>query len=132
MDFIEIQRLIYERMKTLDYPILDDYALYEEAEMPYVILSDLVLADNDTKNTEGLVVNQYVNIFSSYQGKKEVLEMAQRVSEVMNFRTDNIFVKQGKTTIMAETSNKGLFVSDRKYDKYYHAVLIFKIYIYEE
>ena len=129
MNLADIQKLIYEKMTQLRYPILDDYALYDEAEPPYIILSDLVLMENDTKTTDGMVVQQYINIFSTYQGKKEILDIVQEVSEVMNFTEGSIYTKQGKTTIMGETSNQGLFVSDRKYDKFYHAVMIFKIYI---
>ena len=129
MNLADIQKLIYEKMTQLRYPILDDYALYEEAEPPYIILSDLDFSDNDTKTTEGMIVKFTAHIFSTYQGKKEILDIVQEVSEVMNFRTDSIYIKQGKTTIMGETSNQGVIVSDRKYDKFYHAVMIFKIYI---
>ena len=122
MNLIEIQKLIYEKMNELRYPILDDYSLYEEAEPPYVILSDLVLAENNTKNTDGMIAQQYINIYSTYQGKKEILDIVQEVGEVMNFSTDSVYTKQGVTTIMGETSNQGLFVSDRKYDRFYHAV----------
>ncbi len=130
MNLSDIQKLIYEKMTQLKYPVLDDYALYDQAEPPYVILSDLVLVDNDTKTTDGIIAQQYVNIYSTYQGKKEILDIVQEVGEIMNFSTDSVYTKQGKTTIMGETSNQGLFVSDRKYDKFYHAVMIFKIYIY--
>lgn len=136
MNLLDVQKLIYENIKQLEYkynekyPVLDDYSLYQEANPPYVILSDLVVVENDTKTTEGMVVQQYIHLYSTYQGKKEILDMIQKVSEVMNFSTDSVYTKQGKTTIMGETSNQGLFVSDRKYDKFYHAVMIFKIYIY--
>lgn len=129
MNLSDIQKLIYEKMTQLRYPVLDDYALYEEAEPPYVILSDLVLVENNTKNTDGMIAQQYVNIYSTYQGKKEILDIIQEVGEVMNFSDGSVYTKQGTTTIMGETSNQGLFVSDRKYDRFYHAVMIFKIYI---
>lgn len=87
-------------MNELRYPILDDYSLYEEAEPPYVILSDLVLAENNTKNTDGMIAQQYINIYSTYQGKKEILDIVQEVGEVMNFSTDSVYTKQGVTTIM--------------------------------
>ena len=129
MNLSDIQKLIYEKMTQLRYPILDDYALYDQAEPPYIILSDLVLVENNTKNTDGMVVQQYINIYSTYQGKKEILDIVQEVGEAMNFSEDSIYTKQGKTTIMSNTGNQGLFASDKKYDKYYQAVMIFKIYI---
>lgn len=133
MNLADIQKLIYEKMTQLRYPVLDDYALYDAAEPPYVILSDLDFSEDNTKNTDGMVVKFTAHVFSTYQGKKEILDIVQEVGEVMNFTTkinDNIiYTKQGKTTVMGETSNQGLFVSDRKYDKFYHAVMIFKIYI---
>ena len=129
MNLSDIQKLIYEKMNKLRYPILDDYALYEEAEPPYIILSNLILTENNTKNTDGMIAQQYINIYSTYQGKKEILDIVQEVGEVMNFSDGSVYTKQGTTTIMGETSNQGLFVSDRKYDRFYHAVMIFKIYI---
>lgn len=129
MNLSDIQKLIYEKMTQLKYPILDDYALYEEAEPPYIILSDLVLVENNTKTTDGMIAQQYINIYSTYQGKKEILDIIQEVSEVMNFADGSVYTKQGKTTIMSDTGNKGFFASDKKYDKYYQAVMIFKIYV---
>lgn len=129
MNLSDIQKLIYERMSQLRYPVLDSYSLYDEAEPPYIILSDLELIENNTKTTNGIVAQQYISIHSTYKGKKEILDIIQEVSEVMNFNIDSIYTKQGKTTIMSDSDNKGLFASDKKYDKSYHAVMIFKIYI---
>lgn len=123
MDLIEIQKIIYDKLKELKYPVVDDFVLYQETPPPYIQLSSLYISENNTKVEEGLYVEQYINIYSDYRGKKEILEIAQEVSEVMNFRTDSIYVKEDRKSIILDT--------DKNNNRFYHAVLIFKIYIQE-
>lgn len=123
MDLIEIQKIIYDKLKELKYPVVDDFVLYQETTPPYIQLSSLYISENNTKVEEGLYVEQYINIYSDYRGKKEILEIAQEVSEVMNFRTDSIYVKEDRKSIILDT--------DKNNNRFYHAVLIFKIYIQE-
>jgi hypothetical protein len=123
MDLIEIQKIIYDKLKELKYPVVDDFVLYQETTPPYIQLSSLYISENNTKVEEGLYVEQYINIYSDYRGKKEILEIAQEVSEVMNFRTDSIYVKEDRKSIILDI--------DKNNNRFYHAVLIFKIYIQE-
>lgn len=123
MDLIEVQKIIYDKISELKYPVVDDFVLYQETTPPYIQLSSLYISENNTKVEEGLYVEQYINIYSDYRGKKEILEIAQEVSEVMNFRTDSIYVKEDRKSIILDT--------DKNNNRFYHAVLIFKIYIQE-
>ena len=77
MDLLEVQRIIYERISLLNYTIVDDFAIYQQANTPYIQISDLYINDDNTKNTEGMVVEQYISVYSSYKGKKEILEIIQ-------------------------------------------------------
>ena len=123
MDLIEIQKIIYDKLKELKYPVVDDFVLYQETTPPYIQLSSLYISENNTKVEEGLYVEQYINIYSDYRGKKEILDIAQEVCEVMNFRTDSIYVKEDRKSIILDI--------DKNNNRFYHAVLIFKIYIQE-
>jgi prolyl oligopeptidase PreP (S9A serine peptidase family) len=125
IDLVDVQKLIYDRMSQLPYQVVDDYVLYQEVKPPFVQLGQLVIRDNDTKNTEGLVVEQYVNAISTYQGKKEILEMVQEVSELMKeleYEGYSIFIEEDDRTIIMDTDDNG--------NKFYHAVLIFRLNIY--
>lgn len=125
IDLIEVQKLIYNRISQLSYTIVDDFALYSETKTPYIQLSNLYISNNNTKNTEGLEVEQYINIYSSYKGKKEILQISQEASQVMNGKVTNekynIYIEEDTKTIMLDFDENG--------NRFYHAVLIFKIHI---
>ena len=125
MDLLEVQRIIYERISLLNYTIVDDFALYQEANTPYIQLSSLYINDDNTKNTEGMVVEQYISVYSSYKGKKEILEITQEISNIMKDRMTNedysIYIEEDRKTIMLDFDNNG--------NKFYHAILIFRLYI---
>lgn len=125
IDLIEIQKLIYDRLKTLPYSVVDEFTLYQEVEPPFVQLGSLYMEDNNTKNSEGMIATQYINIYSTYRGKKEILEISQAVSNVMKNRmkydTYSIYIKEDRKTIMLDT--------DKNDNRFYHAVLIFNLHI---
>ena len=125
VDLIEIQKLVYDRLSTLEYPVVDEFTLYEETEPPYIQLGSLYISDNNTKNSEHMIVQQYINIYSAYAGKKEILEISQAVSEVMKdkmvYEEYTIYIKEDRKTIMLDM--------DKNDNRFYHAVLIFNLHI---
>ena len=138
VDLIEIQKLVYDRLSTLEYPVVDEFTLYQEVEPPFIQLGSLYINDNNTKNSEHMIVQQYINIYSAYAGKKEILEISQAVSEVMknemeyatnyidinnNLKdvTYSIYIKEDRKTIMLDMDKNG--------NRFYHAVLIFNLHI---
>ena len=138
IDLIQIQKMVYERLSQLPYSVVDDYVLYQEVEPPFVQLSSLYIENDNTKNTDGLEVEQYINIYSTYKGKKEVLEISQEVSELMKEKMEyttnyvdienrmqekiySIYIEEDRKTIMMDMDGNG--------NKFYHAVLIFRLKI---
>ena len=138
VDLIQVQKLVYDRLSTLEYPVVDEFTLYQEVEPPYIQLGSLYISDNNTKNSEHMVVQQYINIYSAYAGKKEILEISQAVSEVMKDKmeyatnyidinnnlkdvTYSIYIKEDRKTIMLDM--------DKNNNRFYHAVLIFNLHI---
>lgn len=129
IDLIEIQKLIYDRLSQCSYTLVDEFTTYQEAIPPYCQMGDLYITEDSTKVEEGLEVEQYVNLYSNYRGKKQILEMIQEVNKVMNFKTIitneevtySVYVTTERSTIMLDT--------DRNGNQFYHAVLIFIIHI---
>ena len=138
IDLIKVQKLVYDRLNTLEYPVVDEFTLYQEVEPPFIQLGSLYISDNNTKNSEHMVVQQYINIYSAYAGKKEILEISQAVSEVMKDKmeyatnyidinnnlkdvTYSIYIKEDRKTIMLDM--------DKNNNRFYHAVLIFNLHI---
>ena len=125
IDLIQVQKLVYDRLSTLEYPVVDEFTLYQEVEPPYIQLGSLYISDNNTKNSEHMVVQQYINIYSAYAGKKEILEISQAVSEVMKdkmvYEEYTIYIKEDRKTIILDM--------DKNDNRFYHAVLIFNLHI---
>lgn len=127
VDLIKIQKLIFDKISQLSYSIVDDFALYQETNTPYIQLSNLYIDNDNTKNTEGLEVEQYINVYSSYKGKKEILQIVQAISSVMNGNANitnenySIYIEEDTKTIMLDFDENG--------NRFYHAVLIFRIHI---
>ena len=138
IDLIKVQKLVYDRLSTLEYPVVDEFTLYQEVEPPFIQLGSLYINDTNTKNSEHMIVQQYINIYSAYAGKKEILEISQAVSEVMKDKmeyatnyidinnnlkdvTYSIYIKEDRKTIMLDMDKNG--------NRFYHAVLIFNLHI---
>ena len=125
IDLIKVQKLVYDRLNTLEYPVVDEFTLYQEVEPPFIQLGSLYINDTNTKNSEHMIVQQYINIYSAYAGKKEILEISQAVSEVMKnemvYEEYTIYIKEDRKTIMLDM--------DKNDNRFYHAVLIFNLHI---
>ena len=81
----EYQRKLYEKMKEIGYKVFDEVPADEE--LPLVTISDYTLEEGSTKNDD-YIFTQKIDIYSLYEGKKQVNEMASnviaKVKEVAN------------------------------------------------
>ena len=81
----EYQRKLYEKIKEIGYKVFDEVPADEE--LPLVTISDYTLEEGSTKNDD-YIFTQKIDIYSLYEGKKQVNEMASnviaKVKEVAN------------------------------------------------
>ena len=134
INFIDIQEAIWKTMSTITkYPVLD-YVEFDSVNPPIIRLGNIYFDDNSVKNNEGIKVQQYVNIYSTYSGKKEAIEMMDEVDKAMKSLTidgHDVRVKQGNLRIYVDKDRTGSIFQrmDRNNNKFYHAVLVYDIYI---
>ena len=134
INFIDIQEAIWRAMTTITkYPVLD-YVEFDSVNPPIIRLGNIYFDDNSVKNNEGIKVQQYVNIYSTYSGKKEAIEMMDEVDKAMKSLTidgHDVRVKQGNLRIYVDKDRTGSIFQrmDRNNNKFYHAVLVYDIYI---
>ena len=134
INFIDIQEAIWKTMSTITkYPVLD-YVEFDSVNPPIIRLGNIYFDDNSVKNNEGIKVQQYVNIYSTYSGKKEAIEMMDEVDKAMKGLTidgHDVRVKQGNLRIYVDKDRTGSIFQrmDRNNNKFYHAVLVYDIYI---
>ena len=134
INFIKVQEAIWEAMNTItNYPVLD-YVEFDSINPPIIRLGNLYFDDNSVKNNEGIKAQQYINIYSTYSGKKEAIEMMDEVNRAMKTVTidgHNVRVKQGNLRLYIDKDRTGSIFQrmDRNNNKFYHAVLVYDIYI---
>ena len=135
INFIKVQEAIWEAMNTItNYPVLD-YVEFDSINPPIIRLGNLYFDDNSVKNNEGIKVQQYINIYSTYSGKKEAIEMMDEVNRAMKtvaIDGHQVDVKQGNLRLYVDKDRTGSIFQrmDRNNNKFYHAVLVYDIYIY--
>ena len=134
INFIDIQEAIWRAMTTITkYPVLD-YVEFDSVNPPIIRLGNIYFDDNSVKNNEGIKAQQYVNIYSTYSGKKEAIEMMDEVDKAMKSLTidgHDVRVKQGNLRVYVDKDRTGSIFQrmDRNNNKFYHAVLVYDIYI---
>ena len=134
INFIKVQEAIWEAVNTItNYPVLD-YVEFDSINPPIIRLGNLYFDDNSVKNNEGIKAQQYINIYSTYSGKKEAIEMMDEVNRAMKTVTidgHDVRVKQGNLRLYIDKDRTGSIFQrmDRNNNKFYHAVLVYDIYI---
>ena len=134
INFIKVQEAIWNTMSTITkYPVLD-YVEFDSVNPPIIRLGNIYFDDNSVKNNEGIKVQQYVNIYSTYSGKKEAIEMMDEVDKAMKSLAidgHDVRVKQGNLRVYVDKDRTGSIFQrmDRNNNKFYHAVLVYDIYI---
>lgn len=134
INFIDIQEAIWNAISTITkYPVLD-YVEFDSVNPPIIRLGNIYFDDNSVKNNEGIKVQQYVNIYSTYSGKKEAIEMMDEVDKAMKSLTidgHDVRVKQGNLRVYVDKDRTGSIFQrmDRNNNKFYHGVLVYDIYI---
>ena len=134
INFIKVQEAIWEAMNTITkYPVLD-YVEFDSINPPIIRLGNLYFDDNSVKNNEGIKAQQYINIYSTYSGKKEAIEMMDEVNRAMKtvaIDGHDVRVKQGNLRLYIDKDRTGSIFQrmDRNNNKFYHAVLVYDVYI---
>ena len=133
INLIQVQQAVWNNLTTIPYTVVD-YIDFDSIEPPFIQLGKIYIDDESVKNNEGIKCQQYINIYSNYSGKRELLEMVDAVSEKMTALSIEgyaVYVKQGTTTVMIDKDKfSSIFQrTDRNSNRFYHAVLKFDIHI---
>ena len=86
------QRTLYEILNKTNYKVFDEVPRDEEP--PLVTISDYTISDGAYKN-KGYIINQKIDIYSCYEGKKEINTMVSTVLKelktALNLSVDDTF-----------------------------------------
>lgn len=134
INLIDIQESIWNALSTITEYTVVDYIEFDSIVPPFIRLGNLYFDDNSLKNNESIKAQQYINIYSTYSGKKEIINMMDRVNEAIKnveIEGHQVYVKQGHLSLGLTKDQTGSIFQrlDRNNNKYYHAVLVYDIYI---
>ena len=81
----ELQSKIYQALNSLDIKVYDEVPL--NSAMPLISIGDYTLTSMEFKGS-GFVFNWIINIYTEYEGKKQVNELVSDVIECL-YKLDN-------------------------------------------
>ena len=135
INYLDIQEAIWNAISSINKYTVVDYIGFDEIEPPFIRLGNLYFDENSVKNGEGVKAQQYVNIYSTYSGKKEIIQMMDEVNRVIdniNIEGHQVRIKKGHVSLSLAKDQLGSIHlrMDKNNNKFYHAVMVFDIYIY--
>ena len=122
----DYQKLLYLALKKTGYKIFDEVPIDET--LPLITISDYILAEGDIKS-DGYKIQQQIDLYSQYEGKKQVNEMVASVlKEVKNICDTGInesyFV--GFVSLLESEISRmedGLYVANLKFEIHLEEVI---------
>ena len=135
INYLDIQEAVWNAISSINKYTVVDYIGFDEIEPPFIGLGNLYFDDNSVKNNDCIKAQQYVNIYSTYSGKKEILEMMDEVNkamETLEIEGHQVRIKRGHQSLSLAKDQLGSIYlrMDKNNNKFYRAVLVFDIYIY--
>ena len=136
----DIYKEIFSRLATLkEEPY--GYSVYDEAPKnpsnPHIRVDYSYNIDKSGNGYEGTTYYQYVHVFSTYSGRKEVLQMADDIIETLSedIETDEFIAYSylERNEISVEDDNYGGIIRGYNINgTYRHAIIVFKYIIYKK
>ena len=122
----DYQKLLYLALKKTGYKVFDEVPIDET--LPLIMISDYVLSEGDMKSN-GYKIQQQIDLYSQYEGKKQVNEMVASVlKEVKNICdtgiNDSYFV--GFVILLESEVSRmedGLYVANLKFEIHLEEVM---------
>ena len=120
----DLQSKIYQTLNSLDIDVYDEVP--HEASMPLISIGDYMLSSMEYKG-EGFSFNWTLNIYTEYEGKKQVNELVSKAIECMyKLRNTNLNDMYSIDDILLNEANV------MRNEGYYIANLSIKIDIMQE
>lgn len=134
ISFVDIQDGVWKAISKITKYTVVDYIEFDSIDPPLIRLGNIYFDDDSVKNNEGVKAQVYVNIYSTYSGKKEILDMMDEVNKAMEeviVDGHQVRIKQGSSRLFVDKDRfSSIFQRmDRNNNKFYHAVLVYNLYI---
>ena len=122
----DYQKLLYLALKKTGYKVFDEVPIDET--LPLITISDYVLSEGDMKSN-GYKIQQQIDLYSQYEGKKQVNEMVasvlKEVKEICDTGINDSYFVGFVTLLESEVSRMedGLYVANLKFEIHLEEVM---------
>ena len=122
----DYQKLLYLALKKTGYKVFDEVPIDET--LPLITISDYVLSEGDMKSN-GYMIQQQIDLYSQYEGKKQVNEMVasvlKEVKDICDTGINDSYFVGFVTLLESEISRMedGLYVANLKFEIHLEEVI---------
>lgn len=122
----DYQKLLYLALKKTGYKVFDEVPIDET--LPLITISDYVLSEGDIKS-DGYIIQQQIDLYSQYEGKKQVNEMVasvlKEVKNICDIKINDSYFIGFVTLLESEISRMedGLYVANLKFEIHLEEVM---------
>ena len=122
----DYQKLLYLALKKTGYKVFDEVPIDET--LPLITISDYVLSEGDMKS-DGYIIQQQIDLYSQYEGKKQVNEMVasvlKEVKDICDTGINKSYFIGFVTLLESEVSRMedGLYVANLKFEIHLEEVM---------
>lgn len=134
----DVYQEIFKRINALKSDKLHVYdELIENPQWPFIRIDYSYNRDRSGKNYDGTTYFQYINVFSVYKGRKEVLEITDMINEALSetIETDDFiaipYLERNEITNESDTIG-GQKTGYNTNETYRQAALVYKYIIYNK
>lgn len=133
--FSRINTLSQDKNGELKYHVYDEVP--SEPSNPHIRVDYAYNKNRSGKNYDGMAYYQYIHVFSTYKGRKEILEMTDAVIEALssNIETEDFvaYPYLERNEMLVETDNYGGVIRGYNINgTYRHSIIVFKYIIYSK
>ena len=122
----DYQKLLYLALKKTGYKVFDEVPIDET--LPLITISDYILAEGDIKS-DGYKIQQQIDLYSQYEGKKQVNEMVasvlKEVKEICDTGINESYFIGYVTLLESQVlrMEDGLYVANLKFEIHLEEVI---------
>ena len=132
---IDVYQEIFSKVKELPYNVYDEAP--KEPSNPHIRIDYAYNTNKSGKNYDGIAYYQYIHVFSTYKGRKEILEITDDVIEALSgdIETEDFIAYPylERNEILVESDNYGGHVNGYNINgTYRHAIIKIKYIIYKK
>ena len=118
---LDLQSELYNILSALNYDVYDHVP--KNAPLPYIRIGTFYGNDDSSKINAGSKIYQYIDVFSNYNGKKEIINIMQDV----NRNLQNTEMRSNDLLAFIYLDNFKILEQQDAEGKYQHGILVYKI-----